>query len=94
MKHQLVGCHAPIHNALNALHSHAPSHDISGHFPNNNYPMDDLDAGPSGVHHDTPMPYSPPPIPHLPPLGLHSEGDVVLALSATRRSQLVAEHVD
>ena len=62
--------------------------------PNNNYPMDDLDAGPSGVHHDTPMPYSPPPIPHLLPLGLHSEGDVVSALSVTCHSQQIAEHVD
>ena len=94
VKHQLVGCHAPIRNALNASHSHAPSHNISGHFLDNDYPMDDLDAGPSGVHHDTPMPYSPPPIPHLLPLGLHSEGDVVSALSETCHSQWVAEHVD
>ena len=93
MKRQLVGCHAPVPNALNASRSHAPSHDISGHFPNNDYPMDDSDAGPSEVHHDIPMPYSPPPIPHLLPLGLHSEGDVVSALSATCLSQQVAEHV-
>ena len=37
VKHQLVGCHAPIRNALNASHSHAPSHDISGHFLDNDY---------------------------------------------------------
>jgi hypothetical protein len=56
------------------------------------------DAGPSGVRHDTPMPYSPP---HSPPLIFHSKGDittssndVVSALSTTCRSQRVAERVD
>lgn len=97
VKHQLVqvGRRAPIQNSLSASHSltgGAPSPDnIPGHFPDDDYPMDDSGAGPSGVHHDTPpySPESPPPIRHSP---LHD--NVVSALSTTRRSRRVAERVD
>jgi hypothetical protein len=86
VKHQLVGRRAPIRNAF-----------IPDHFPDDDHPVDD--AGPSGVRHDTPMPYTPPSIPHSPSLRLHSEGDttndnVVSTLSTTRRSQRVAERID
>ena len=88
-----------ISNALSAPCGLAgPSgHGAPDHFPDD-YPTND--PGPSGVHHDTPMPYSPPPVPHSPPHRLRSEegmpvvsNDVVTALSTTRRSQRVAERV-
>lgn len=100
VKHQLVGRRAPIRKVLSASCGLAGA---SGHggvpncFPDDDYPMDD--AGPSGGHHDTPMPYSPPPTPNSPLPRLHSEedvarNDVISTLSKTRRSQRVAERVD
>jgi hypothetical protein len=98
VKNQLVGRRAPIRKVLSASRGLAGA---SGHgnnrFPDDDYPMDD--AGPSGGHHDTPMPYSPPPTPNSPLPRLHSEedvarNDVVSTLSKTRRSQRVAERVD
>ena len=38
VKRQLIGCHAPIRNALNDSCSHVPSHNISGHFPQQQLP--------------------------------------------------------
>ena len=71
VRQQLVGGRAPIHNSLGAASSGfagASGHSGGGvldHFPDDgDYPMSDIDAGPSGVHDDTPMQYSPPPI-HL-----------------------------
>jgi hypothetical protein len=97
VKNQLVGRRAPIRNALSASYSltrasSIPNHD---HFPDDDYPVDA--AGPSGVRHDsnTPMPYSPPPIPHSPPLDRDMTNDnIVSALSKTRRSRRVADRVD
>lgn len=98
MKQQLVGRRAPIRNALGASRglASASGHSVPDH--RDDYPTDD--AGPSGVHRDTPMPYSPPPKHHSPPLRLHSEGDktsnedIVSTLSTTRRSRRVAERLD
>ena len=104
VKHQLVGRRAPIRNALGASRGlvGASGHGgVPNHFPDND-PMPVDDAGPSGVHHDTPMPYSPSSTPHSPPFRLHSEEDTtsnhddnfVSTLSTTHRSRRVAERVD
>ena len=98
MRQQLVGRQAPICNSLGAASSGlagASGHGVLDHFSDDDdYPMNDIDAGPSGVRNDTPMQYPPPPIPNSLPIPNspshnmpETNDNIVLTLSSTRRSQ-------
>lgn len=67
----LIVRRAPIHNSLGTASSGLAGSSSHGgvldHFSDNDddYPMNYINAGPSGVCDDTPMQYSPPPIPNF-----------------------------
>ena len=95
VRQQLVG--RQVLGAASSGLAGASGHGVLDHFSDDDdYPMNDIDdAGPSGVHDDTPMQYSPPPIPNSPSHDMPETNDnIVSTLSSTRRSQRVAERMD